>query len=98
MGERTGEFPSPLSFQKGMAMKRMICLLLSACMLLCLAACGENTEQPPETESIDTTENQDGDHSHEIRLLTPEKTLHTYYEWEDETTFVKGKVCIFTIS
>lgn len=73
MGERTGEFPSPLSFQKGMAMKRMICLLLSACMLLCLAACGENTEQPPETESIDTTENQDGDHSHEIRLLTPKK-------------------------
>ena len=53
---------------------------------------------PPETESIDTTENQDGDHSHEIRLLTPEKTLHTYYEWEDETTFVKGKVCIFTFS
>jgi len=65
-------------------MKRMICLLLSACMLLCLAACGENTGQPPETESMDTTENQDGDHSHEIRLLTPEKTLHTYYEWEDD--------------
>ena len=67
-------------------------------MLLCLAACGENTGKPPETESMDTTENQDGDHSHEIRLLTPEKTLHTYYEWEDETTFVKGKVCIFTFS
>ena len=65
-------------------MKRMICLLLSACMLLCLAACGENTGQPPGTESMDTTENQDGDHSHEIRLLTPEKTLHTYYEWEDD--------------
>lgn len=65
-------------------MKRMICLLLSVCMLLCLAACGENTGQPPETESMDTTENQDGDHSHEIRLLTPEKTLHTYYEWEDD--------------
>ena len=27
--------------------KRIICLLLSTCMLLCLAACGENTEQPP---------------------------------------------------
>lgn len=65
-------------------MKRMICLLLSVCMLLCLAACGENTGKPPETESMDTTENQDGDHSHEIRLLTPEKTLHTYYEWEDD--------------
>lgn len=61
-------------------MKRMICLLLSACMLLCLVACGENTGQQPETKSMDTTEN----HSHEIRLLTPEKTLHTYYEWEDD--------------
>ena len=65
-------------------MKRMICLLLSACMLLCLAACHENTEQPPVTEGVDTTENQDGDHSHEIRLLTLEKTLHTYCEWEDD--------------
>ena len=61
-------------------MKRIICLLLSACMLLCLAACHENTEQPPGTES----KNQDGDRAHEIRLLTPEKTLHTYYEWEDD--------------
>ena len=65
-------------------MKRIICLLLSTCMLLCLAACHENTEQPPVTEGVDTTENQDGDHSHEIRLLTLEKTLHTYCEWEDD--------------
>lgn len=80
-------------------MKKIICVLLSVCMLQCFAACGENTEQPPETESINTTEsqtptesqtstegteNQDGDHAHEIRLLTLEKTLHTYYEWEDD--------------
>ena len=58
-------------------MKRIICLLLSTCMLLCLAACHENTEQSPGTESIDTTENQDGNHSHEIRLLSVLRTLQT---------------------
>lgn len=92
-GERIGNFPSPLSLQKGMAMKRIICLLLSTCMLLCLSACHENTEQPPDTESIDTTGNQistegtgnqNSDHTHEISLLTLEKTLHTYYEWADD--------------
>ena len=83
-GERTGEFPSPLGFQKGMAMKRIICLLLSNCMLLCLVACHKSTEQPTDTESMDTTRNQDGEHLHEIKLLTLEKILNSYYEWDDD--------------
>ena len=68
-------------------------------MLLCLAACGETTGQPPETESMDTTENQDRDHSHEIRLLTSEKTLHTYYEWEDDynRTLVRSEHSCMTL-
>ena len=85
--------------QKGMFMKRIICVLLSVCMLLCFSACGENTEQPPETESIDTTEsqtptesqdstesteNKQGEDADEIRVLTLEKALHTYYEWADD--------------
>lgn len=71
-------------------MKRIICLLISVCMLLCLAACHKNTEQPPETERIDTTEsqtlteNQEGDHADKMKVLTLEKALHTYYEWADD--------------
>ncbi|MBQ1985101.1 MAG: hypothetical protein II230_02200, partial [Clostridia bacterium] len=74
-------------------MKRIICVLLFACMLLCFASCGENTEQPPKTESIDTTEsqsstesteNKQGEDADEMRLLTLEKALHTYYEWADD--------------
>ncbi len=80
-------------------MKKIICLLLSVCMLLCLTACHENMEQLPETESIDTTENQDstesqestistenkqGEEADKMRVLTLEKALHTYYEWVDD--------------
>ena len=74
-------------------MKRIICVLLFACMLLCLASCGENTEHSPETESIDatesqssteSTENNQGEETDEMRVLTLEKALHTYYEWADD--------------
>ena len=37
-------------------MKRIIGILLSVCMLLCLAACSNSTEQPQETENNVTTE------------------------------------------
>lgn len=66
-------------------------------MLLCLVACYENTEKSPET--IDTTgnhtptegqsstencENKQGEDADEMRVLTLEKALHTYYEWADD--------------
>ena len=74
-------------------MKKFICLLLCVCLLLCLAACHENTEQPQESESNTTTESQASTEGAEnkqdedvdkIKLLTLEKTLHTYYEWADD--------------
>jgi len=72
-------------------MKKIICILLSVCMLLCLAACHPNTEQPPKSEDIATedqtstedTEKQNSGDTDEIRPLSLEKTLHTYYEWDD---------------
>lgn len=74
-------------------MKRIICVLLSVFMLLCLAACQGDVEHPRESESTVSTESQDltestenkqGEDADEMRVLTPEKTLHTYYEWEDD--------------
>lgn len=80
-------------------MKQIICILLSVCMLLCLAACNQRTEKPQETESTVTTqepspteteptteaeEDQKDDHSDAIRPLNLEKALHTYYEWDDD--------------
>lgn len=42
--------------QKGMGMKKIICLLLSACLLLSLAACGPEPEQPETSAApIETT-------------------------------------------
>lgn len=89
-------------------MKRIICVLLSVCMLLCFAACGENTEQPPETESIDTTEsqtptesteNKQGEDTDEMRVLTLEKALHTYYEWAEDSdqTLVRSEHSCVTL-
>ena len=40
-------------------MKRIICVLLSVCMLLCLAACQGDVEHPRESESTVSTESQD---------------------------------------
>lgn len=84
---------SPLILRKGTVMKKFICLLLSVCMLLCLAACHENTEQPQGSESSTTTESQPATESTEnkqnedinkVKVLTLEKALHTYYEWADD--------------
>lgn len=69
-------------------MKRILCILLSVCMLLCLAACHKDTEQPQGTESnaaTEDSENQKGNETGEVRLLTLEKTLHTYYEWAEDS-------------
>lgn len=74
-------------------MKRIICLLLSVCMLLCLAACQGEAEHPQESESTVSTESQEstvsiennqGEDADELRVLTLEKALHTYYEWADD--------------
>jgi len=86
-------------------MKKIICLLLSVCMLLCLVACQReaarpqgtgstvSTERQDSTESQDSTGNsvptenpneQNGEEPYEIRVLTLEKALHTYYEWADD--------------
>lgn len=55
--------------------KRIICVLLSMCMLLCLAACDKDAEN---------TGKQNVDAANKTRLLTLEKSLHTYYEWADD--------------
>ncbi len=73
-------------------MKKTICILLCACMLLCLAACGKNAQKPQEPENNATTApqttpepttNPAGDDTNELRLIALEKNLHTYYEWDD---------------
>jgi len=81
-------------------MKRILCILLSVCLLLCLGACTHNAEKPPEPESTGPTEEpkptetqpptekptepEAVDDPGPIRLLTLEKALHTYYEWVDD--------------
>lgn len=73
--------------------QRIISVLLCVCMILCLAGCHKNPEQPIEPESstptesqaaTEPTENLNGDDIDEITLLNIEKTLHTYYEWVDD--------------
>ena len=62
-------------------------------MLLFLAGCHQNSEKPEDqgnntpTESqtaTDSTENLNGNETDEMKLLTLEKALHTYYEWADD--------------
>lgn len=72
---------------------RIISVLLSVGMLLCLASCGNNSEKPRETEPqtptgnsvpTETPNDQNGEEPCEISVLTLEKALHTYYEWADD--------------
>lgn len=81
-------------------MKRITCILLSVCLLLCLWACTQNAEEPREPETTGSTEKPKPTETHPptekptepeavadpnpIRLLTLEKTLHNYYEWVDD--------------
>ena len=81
-------------------MKRITCILLSVCLLLCLGACTQNAEEPREPETTGSTEEPKPTETHPptekptepeavadpnpIRLLTLEKTLHNYYEWVDD--------------
>ena len=74
-------------------MKRIICFLISVCMLLCPAACRGEAEHPGEAESAVSTENREqtvitenkqGEESDDTRVLTLEKAFHTYCEWEDD--------------
>ena len=73
--------------------------MLSVCILLCLSACQRaaeypqgsestvSTESQSSTESQDptiSTENQQGEETDKMRILTLEKALHTYYEWADD--------------
>ena len=73
--------------------QRMVSVLLSVWMLLCLAACGSNPEKPRGTDPQNPTGNslptespndQNGEEPCEISVLTLEKELHTYYEWADD--------------
>ena len=76
--------------------QRIISVLLAFCMLLCLASCGSKTEKPRETEPHtptgepvptelpDDPDDPNGAEPVEIKVLTLEKTLHTYYEWADD--------------
>ena len=73
--------------------QRIISVLLSVWMLLCLASCGSNPEKPRETEPQTPTGNSvptenpndpNGEEPCELSVLTLEKALHTYYEWADD--------------
>lgn len=85
--------------------KSIICILVSVCMLLCLASCIREVQQPQESESKTTaesrneTENQNEDDSEKIRVLTLEKTLHTYYDWADglDTALVRSENSYVTL-
>ena len=76
-------------------MKRILFVLLSVCLLLCVAACGKTPAQPTEPEAQPTwdtqqpTESQSpteavGIQTDPVRLLTLEKSLYSYYEWADD--------------
>lgn len=68
-------------------MKKMIGTLLSVCMLLCLAGCHQEADEPQVSQTTGTTggiENPIIDEPDEVRLLTLEKTLFTHYEWDDD--------------
>lgn len=84
---------SPLILRKGTVMKKIICLLLCACLLLCLVACQGDVDRSQgagstvSTESQDSTknpENNQGENTEKMKVLTLEKALHTYYEWADD--------------
>ena len=71
----------------------MVSVLLAVWMLLCLASCGSNPENPRETEPhtptggpvpTESPNDQNGEEPVEIRLLTLEKSLFTHYEWADD--------------
>jgi len=72
-------------------MKKTVCLLLSVCMLLCLAACQEETDRPQGSESTASTETTV---STESTVTVPEQvtaehlTMGKYFsqqqEWDDE--------------
>ncbi len=83
-------------------MKKMICLLLLVCMVLCLAACQGETRHPQESESAEFTEsseNNQEENSEKIKVLTLEKALHTNYEWADdlEQALVKSEHSVITL-
>ena len=89
-------------------MKKMICLLISACMILCLGGCQkgndqpelpENTDKPENQVSSENAENQESGDKDEMRPLTFEKSLHSYYEWteDNEQLLVRSKHSIVTL-
>ena len=63
-------------------MKRSLCILLFVCLLLCLAACTQNTEEPRETETTAPTEEQKPTETH----APTETTASTEEPTEPETT------------
>ncbi len=67
-------------------MKRILCILLSVCLLLCLAACGTGPAEnsPAVTEPPVMTEGSEAHAPDDIQILTLEKSLHTYHEWAEE--------------
>lgn len=81
-------------------MKKILCVLLSVCLLLSLAACGRSQEPPKAMESTAPTETQAPTESSvpeesqaepeaseirsAVRTLSLEKSLFTYYEWAEE--------------
>jgi len=89
-------------------MKKMICLLISVCMILCLGGCQigndqpelpENTDKPENQVSSENAENQESGDKDEMRPLTLEKSLHSYYEWteDNEQLLVRSKHSIVTL-
>ncbi len=67
-------------------MKKIICVLLSVCML-CLAGCHDDGEKPQVSQSTTPTKESEPpviDEGEKVSLLTLEKSLHTNFEWAED--------------
>jgi len=65
-------------------MKKILCILLSVCMLLCMTACNSNDSQSGAVGESVSSESQKGDADDIFILSDLEKSLHSYYEWVDD--------------
>ena len=75
-----------------MHMKKLLCLLLAAAMVLALAACGTPAEDPENTEAAESPENagQEGESGEEPG--DSDETVRSYSDGFDERGFFEGVV------
>lgn len=86
-------------------MKRIICVLLSVCMLLCLAACGASGEQKVESPPAETAEIEETMDFHtepnvpaaDVEILNLIKAYTVNYRWDDATLLALSEYSNVTI-